>query len=52
VVFLLGKLLSSTGLDGADRLAGLLFGAARGALIVAVLVLRLIWFLKQYANLV
>ncbi len=39
VVFLLGKLVSSTGLDGADRLAGLLFGMARGALIVAVLVL-------------
>lgn len=39
VVFLLGKLVSSTGLDGADRLAGLLFGVARGALIVAVLVL-------------
>ena len=36
---LLGKLLASAGLGGTDRLAGLLFGAARGALIVAVLVL-------------
>ncbi len=39
VVFVLGKLVSSTGLDGADRLSGLLFGVARGALIAAVLVL-------------
>lgn len=39
VVFVLGKLIASTGLDGADRLAGLLFGVARGALIVMVFVL-------------
>jgi membrane protein required for colicin V production len=39
VGFLLGKLVSSTGLGGTDRLAGLLFGVARGALIVAVLVM-------------
>ena len=37
--FLLGKLLSSAGLGGTDRLGGLLFGVARGAVIVAVLVL-------------
>ncbi len=36
---LLGKLVSSTGLDGTDRLAGLLFGVARGGLIVAMLVM-------------
>ncbi len=36
--YFLGKLVGSTGLGGTDRLAGLLFGVARGALIVAVLV--------------
>jgi membrane protein required for colicin V production len=38
-VSLLGKLLSTAGLDGSDRLAGLLFGMARGALIAAILVM-------------
>ena len=38
IVFLLGKLVAGTGLGGTDRLAGLLFGVARGVLIVAVLV--------------
>ncbi|MDD5035933.1 MAG: CvpA family protein [Methylococcaceae bacterium] len=37
--FLLGKLVSSSGLNGTDRLAGLVFGIARGALIVCLLVL-------------
>lgn len=37
--FLLGKLVAATGLSGTDRLAGLVFGVARGGLIVAVLVL-------------
>ncbi len=39
LVFLVGKLVDITGLGGTDRLAGLLFGIARGVLIVAVLVL-------------
>jgi membrane protein required for colicin V production len=38
--FLLGKLVAGTGLGGTDRLAGLVFGLVRGALLVAVLV----WF--------
>ena len=36
--FLLTRLLESTGLSGIDRLAGLLFGIARGALLITVLV--------------
>ncbi|MGZ8218196.1 CvpA family protein [Methylomagnum sp.] len=39
LAFLLGKLVETTGLTGTDRLAGLLFGIARGALIMSVLVL-------------
>lgn len=39
VLFLLGKLVSGTGLGGTDRLAGLLFGVARGCVIAAVLVM-------------
>lgn len=39
VRFLLGQLVDSTGLTGSDRFAGLLFGIARGVLVVAVLVL-------------
>lgn len=38
--FLLGKLVVGTGLGGTDRLAGLIFGVVRGALLVAVLA----WF--------
>lgn len=39
VLFLLGKLISSTGLGGTDHLGGLLFGVARGGLIAAILVM-------------
>lgn len=38
VGFLLTRILESTGLSGIDRLAGLLFGLARGALVITVLV--------------
>jgi membrane protein required for colicin V production len=39
ILVLLGKLIDSTGLGGTDRLAGMLFGVARGALFTAALVL-------------
>lgn len=39
VGYLLTQLVQLTGFSGTDRLLGLLFGAARGALIVSVLVL-------------
>lgn len=37
--WLIGKLVSEVGLSGTDRMFGMLFGVARGVLIVAVLVL-------------
>jgi len=37
--FLVGQLVDKTGLTGTDRLLGMLFGAARGAILVAILVL-------------
>lgn len=37
--FLVGKLVDKTGLTGTDRMIGLLFGLARGIVLVAVLVL-------------
>jgi len=39
IVFLLHKLVQSTGLTGTDRLAGMVFGIGRGIVVVAVLVL-------------
>lgn len=37
--FLVGQVVDKTGLSGTDRLFGMVFGAARGALLVAILVL-------------
>jgi membrane protein required for colicin V production len=39
VNFLMRQLVEKTGLTGTDRLLGMFFGAARGALLVAILVL-------------
>lgn len=41
VNFLLGKLVEATGLSGTDRLLGVLFGLARGLIIVMVLLILL-----------
>lgn len=39
VVFLMRKLVQGTGLSGTDRVLGMVFGLARGAIVVVVLVL-------------
>jgi membrane protein required for colicin V production len=39
VGWLIGQLVDKTGLSGTDRLLGMVFGAARGAVLVAILVL-------------
>lgn len=39
VNFLVGQLVDKTGLTGTDRLIGMLFGAARGILLVTLLIL-------------
>ena len=39
VNFLVGQLVEKTGLTGTDRVLGVVFGVARGVLVVAVLVL-------------
>lgn len=41
VVYLMRKLVQGTGLSGTDRMLGMLFGFARGAVVVVVLVLLL-----------
>lgn len=41
VVFLMRKLVQGTGLSGTDRVLGMAFGLARGAIVVVVLVLLL-----------
>jgi membrane protein required for colicin V production len=39
VTYLIGEIVERTGLSGTDRMLGMVFGAARGLLLVAVLVL-------------
>ena len=39
ISYLLGELVKKTGLTGSDRFAGMIFGIARGMVVVAVLVL-------------
>ena len=39
ISYLLGELVKKTGLTGTDRFAGMLFGIARGMVVVAVLVM-------------
>lgn len=41
VTYLLGEIVRRTGLSGTDRLLGMIFGAARGAIVVLVLVIFL-----------
>jgi membrane protein required for colicin V production len=39
VNYLVGRMIDETGLSGTDRMLGMVFGIARGALVVAILVL-------------
>lgn len=38
ISFLLGELVKKTGLSGSDRFAGMIFGVARGMVVVSILV--------------
>lgn len=42
VNFMVGQLVSKTGLSGTDKLLGMIFGAARGILIVSIIVFALL----------
>lgn len=39
MTYLIGRIVDATGLSGTDRVIGVLFGAARGVLLVAVLIM-------------